>query len=116
MLVVRAAKINGPNGPTSQRSERWLAKGVPAAASPGWRLEVLNPAWTAGSRMVKRRGRDLNPRRTKPPETVFETAAFARSAPPPRSLAASLQISRDKFSVAAGAGLCPAGGEERAER
>src|SRR4051794_6722936 len=73
MLVVRAAKINGPNGPTSQRSERWLAKGVPAAASPGWRLEVLNPAWTAGSRMVKRRGRDLNPRRTKPPETVRDT-------------------------------------------
>jgi hypothetical protein len=35
--------------------------------------------------LVKRRGRDLNPRRTKPPETVFETAAFDRSATPPRS-------------------------------
>ena len=35
---------------------------------------------------VKRRGRDLNPRRTKPPETVFETAAFDRSATPPTDL------------------------------
>src|SRR6476469_4242513 len=33
---------------------------------------------------VKRRGRDLNPRRTQEPETVFETAAFDRSATPPR--------------------------------
>jgi hypothetical protein len=32
---------------------------------------------------VKRRGRDLNPRRTQRPETVFETAAFDRSATPP---------------------------------
>ena len=29
----------------------------------------------------------MNPRRTKPPETVFETAAFDRSATPPRSAA-----------------------------
>ncbi len=29
----------------------------------------------AGFRLVRRRGRDLNPRRTKPPETVFETQA-----------------------------------------
>jgi hypothetical protein len=33
---------------------------------------------------VKRRGRDLNPRRTQRPETVFETAAFDRSATPPK--------------------------------
>ena len=33
----------------------------------------------------ERRGRDLNPRRTEPPETVFETAAFDRSATPPRA-------------------------------
>src|SRR6476646_7551538 len=33
---------------------------------------------------VKRRGRDLNPRRTQEPETVFETAACDRSATPPR--------------------------------
>src|SRR5205809_1800560 len=33
---------------------------------------------------LKRRGRDLNPRRTQEPETVFETAAFDRSATPPR--------------------------------
>ena len=26
----------------------------------------------------------MNPRRTKPPETVFETAAFDRSATPPQ--------------------------------
>jgi hypothetical protein len=32
---------------------------------------------------TKRRGRDLNPRRTQRPETVFETAAFDRSATPP---------------------------------
>ena len=32
---------------------------------------------------IKRRGRDLNPRRTQEPETVFETAAFDRSATPP---------------------------------
>jgi hypothetical protein len=31
----------------------------------------------------ERRGRDLNPRRTQKPETVFETAAFDRSATPP---------------------------------
>src|SRR6476646_3284428 len=37
-------------------------------------------------RLIRRRGRDLNPRRTKPPETVFETAAFDRSATPPRLL------------------------------
>jgi hypothetical protein len=37
-----------------------------------------------GFLMIERRGRDLNPRRTKPPETVFETAAFDRSATPPR--------------------------------
>jgi hypothetical protein len=42
-----------------------------------------NPAWLLGLRLVERRGRDLNPRRTKPPETVFETAAFDRSATPP---------------------------------
>src|SRR5580765_6732539 len=34
--------------------------------------------------LIKRRGRDLNPRRTQEPETVFETAAFDRSATPPR--------------------------------
>jgi hypothetical protein len=34
--------------------------------------------------LKKRRGRDLNPRRTQEPETVFETAAFDRSATPPR--------------------------------
>ena len=34
-------------------------------------------------RVVERRGRDLNPRRTQRPETVFETAAFDRSATPP---------------------------------
>ena len=33
---------------------------------------------------AERRGRDLNPRRTQEPETVFETAAFDRSATPPR--------------------------------
>ena len=33
--------------------------------------------------LKKRRGRDLNPRRTQEPETVFETAAFDRSATPP---------------------------------
>ena len=38
----------------------------------------------SGIRLVKRRGRDLNPRRTQRPETVFETAAFDRSATPPR--------------------------------
>jgi hypothetical protein len=32
----------------------------------------------------RRRGRDLNPRRTQEPETVFETAAFDRSATPPK--------------------------------
>src|SRR6185437_15241487 len=47
--------------------------------------KVLSPACAAGFRVIKRRGRDLNPRRTKPPETVFETAAFDRSATPPRS-------------------------------
>jgi hypothetical protein len=33
--------------------------------------------------LTKRRGRDLNPRRTQRPVTVFETAAFDRSATPP---------------------------------
>jgi hypothetical protein len=59
----------------------------------------------------------LNPRRTKPPETVFETAAFDRSATPPRGPYGGLaQSSRDEISVAAGAGLCPAGGEARARK
>ena len=34
-------------------------------------------------RPEERRGRDLNPRGTEPPLTVFETAAFDRSATPP---------------------------------
>src|SRR6266705_4526484 len=37
----------------------------------------------AAPRTVERRGRDLNPRPTEPPATVFETAAFDRSATPP---------------------------------
>ena len=36
------------------------------------------------SAYVKRRGRDSNSRPTEPPVTVFETAAFDRSATPPR--------------------------------
>jgi hypothetical protein len=36
--------------------------------------------------LVERRGRDLNPRPTEPPATVFETAAFDRSATPPIAL------------------------------
>ena len=44
-----------------------------------------NPAQPCGiPGPLKRRGRDLNPRRTLKPETVFETAAFDRSATPPR--------------------------------
>src|SRR5438034_1347140 len=43
-----------------------------------------NPAPGAGFGLVRRRGRDLNPRPTEPPVTVFETAAFDRSATPPR--------------------------------
>jgi hypothetical protein len=35
----------------------------------------------------QRRRRDLNPRGTKPPLTVFETAAFDRSATPPKTQA-----------------------------
>ena len=42
-----------------------------------------NPFGDAGLRLSERRGRDLNPRRTQRPETVFETAAFDRSATPP---------------------------------
>src|SRR6476469_8920102 len=34
-------------------------------------------------RLEQRRGRDSNPRTTKPPLTVFETAAFNHSATPP---------------------------------
>jgi hypothetical protein len=37
------------------------------------------------SPVIKRRGRDLNPRRTQRPVTVFETAAFDRSATPPEA-------------------------------
>ena len=39
--------------------------------------------------LKKRRGRDLNARRTQKPETVFETAAFDRAATPPRDRADS---------------------------
>jgi hypothetical protein len=42
-----------------------------------------NPLNKAGFGLVERRGRDLNPRRTQRPVTVFETAAFDRSATPP---------------------------------
>jgi hypothetical protein len=44
---------------------------------------LLYPAWLCGNCLLERRGRDLNPRRTQRPETVFETAAFDRSATPP---------------------------------
>src|SRR5207249_2225874 len=37
----------------------------------------------SGFALWERRGRDLNPRPTEPPVTVFETAAFDRSATPP---------------------------------
>jgi uncharacterized protein YbjQ (UPF0145 family) len=37
----------------------------------------------AAKRLRERRGRDSNPRTTKPPLTVFETAAFNHSATPP---------------------------------
>jgi hypothetical protein len=50
-------------------------------------LALFQPVLAAGAvreRGRERRGRDLNPRRTEPPETVFETAAFDRSATPPR--------------------------------
>src|SRR5436190_17253143 len=53
-------------------------------------------------RPVERRGRDLNPRRTQRPVTVFETAAFDRSATPP---------SRHRLATALdrrGAGFTPA--------
>jgi hypothetical protein len=43
-----------------------------------------NPAQRGEIRLTERRGRDLNPRRTQRPVTVFETAAFDRSATPPR--------------------------------
>src|SRR5580704_14191403 len=41
------------------------------------------PAWLAGFGLLERRGGDLNSRGTEPPLTVFETAAFDRSATPP---------------------------------
>jgi hypothetical protein len=43
------------------------------------KLRSPSPVWR-----YRRRGRDLNPRGTEPPRTVFETAAFDRSATPPR--------------------------------
>src|SRR5438309_1053609 len=55
---------------------------VPAnSASSANRTDLAQPS---GIRLGERRGRDLNPRRTQKPETVFETAAFDRSATPPR--------------------------------
>src|ERR671936_214074 len=47
-------------------------------------LDPRSRIWAA-IRLGERRGRDLNPRRTQRPETVFETAAFDRSATPPRN-------------------------------
>jgi hypothetical protein len=41
---------------------------------------------SSGLAQKERRGRDLNPRRRLPPETVFETAAFDRSATPPATI------------------------------
>src|SRR2546427_255637 len=55
------------------------------ALSRAWsELLVHQPRHDPQGRVTKRRGRDLNPRRTQEPETVFETAAFDRSATPPR--------------------------------
>jgi hypothetical protein len=54
-----------------------------AGSRPAYLL--LYPASLRGTRLLERRGRDLNPRRTQRPETVFETAAFDRSATPPRA-------------------------------
>src|SRR6266480_7345725 len=68
---------------------------------------------------MKRRGRDLNPRRTQRPETVFETAAFDRSATPPREPCGQtagyplVLKAAMRERLAAVAELASAGGEER---
>src|SRR6266545_8251432 len=49
--------------------------------------------------VIKRRGRDLNPRRTQEPETVFETAAFDRSATPPREAQGSDRCRRASYET-----------------
>jgi hypothetical protein len=58
----------------------------------------------------------LNPRRTKPPETVFETAAFDRSATPPRSRDGQRNRVAHAISrrLPPEPGSAPAGGEARA--
>src|SRR5437016_1168322 len=80
------------------RASSWASKGQPRAVSCGLKRRARervepyevgrNPAAAMGLRLFLRRGRDLNPRRTQRPVTVFETAAFDRSATPPRSHAA----------------------------
>jgi hypothetical protein len=56
--------------------------------------------------LLKRRGRDLNPRRTQEPETVFETAAFDRSATPPRDAQGTRRQETVMFSLMPAAS-CP---------
>ena len=57
----------------------------------------------------ERRGGDLNPRRTQKPETIFETAAFDRSATSPPE-----KIARGRLSTATGNSAGPL--RSRAER
>jgi hypothetical protein len=49
---------------------------------PFWRV-LLDQCGFAKQRWAKRRGRDLNPRRTQRPETVFEKAGLKRPDVPP---------------------------------
>ena len=67
--------------PVLSGSQRISADDEPGIRAP---RTDRNPASAQGFGLFKRRGRDLNPRPTEPPVTVFETAAFDRSATPPR--------------------------------
>ena len=55
------------------------------SGEPGVQRHAARSQWWRGIPLAKRRGGDLNPRRSETPETVFETAAFDRSATPPRA-------------------------------
>src|SRR5437588_512394 len=72
------------------RADRDGASGLIAVVQPalaGSTRSGRNPAQRRKIRLTERRGRDLNPRRTQRPVTVFETAAFDRPATPPSATA-----------------------------
>src|SRR5436309_831093 len=93
-LLLRLADVKGPRMAGLSAVRAGFEPATHLSARTRFPVALLRPL--GHLTLQKRRGRDLNPRRTKPPETVFETAAFDRSATPPRPTG---QSSRAQLTV-----------------